>query len=64
VQDDGAYARAKRIYLAAALGIAGGLAVAGSFDANTGGVIVVASWALAVWALHHLGRTGSTRERA
>ena len=59
--EEAAYARAKRVYLGAAVGIAAGLAIAGSVDQATGGVIVVASWALAVYALHRLGRTGSSR---
>ncbi len=59
--EETAYAGAKRIYLAAAVGTAVGLAIAGSIDQATGGVIVVASWALGVYALHRLGRTGSTR---
>jgi len=50
----------RRSYLFSALGIALGLAVAGTFDAKAGGVIVVASWALAVFTLHRMGRAGST----
>ncbi len=57
--EDAASARAKRHFVTAAVGMAGGLAIAGSFDPTTGGVIVVLSWVAAVWSLHRLGRTGS-----
>ncbi len=59
--EETAYSGAKRIYLAAGVAMMVGLAVAGSVDPTTGGVIVVASWALGVYALHRLGRTGSSR---
>lgn len=43
----------------AALGIALGLAIAGSADKSVGGAIVLASWLVGVAALHRLGRAGS-----
>jgi len=53
------FERAKRPMLGAALGIALGLAIAGSADKNVGGAIVLASWLGGVAALHRLGRAGS-----
>jgi hypothetical protein len=58
-----AFEKAKRLFVVAAVAIAGGLAVAGSIDTKTGGVLVVAGWILAVAALHRLGRAGSSRRR-
>ena len=54
-----AFDRAKRLLLLACAGIAGGLAVAGSLDQTTGGVIVLAGWLAAVVALHRIGRSGA-----
>lgn len=54
-----AYASARRLLAVAAGGIAGGLAVAGTLDRSAGGAVVLAGWALAVAALHRLGRAGS-----
>jgi hypothetical protein len=56
-----AFEKAKRLFVIAAVAIAGGLAVAGSIDTKTGGVLVVAGWFVAVAALHRLGRAGSSR---
>ena len=56
-----AYARAKRSFTMAVLAIAGGLAVAGTLDRTTGGVILLAGWIGAIVSLHRLGRTGSNR---
>ena len=53
--------QAKRHLLLACLSIGGGLAIAGSIDRTTGGVLVVAGWLAAVVSLHRLGRTGSDR---
>ena len=53
------FERAKRPMLGAALGIALGLAIAGSADKSVGGAIVLASWLVGVAALHRLGRAGS-----
>lgn len=53
-----AFDSAKRLLLLACAGIAGGLAVAGSLDQTTGGVIVLAGWIAAVAALHRIGRSG------
>jgi hypothetical protein len=55
------FERAKPPLLLAAVGIAVGLAVAGSVEKTVGGVIVVAAWVLGIGALHRLGRAGSTR---
>ena len=53
--------RAKRHLLAACSAIGGGLAVAGTLDRTTGGVLVLVGWLAAIVALHRLGRTGSDR---
>jgi hypothetical protein len=50
----------RRTYVVSLVLMIGGLAIAGSFDSKAGGVIVVASWALAVFAIHRMGRAGST----
>ncbi|MBS2014416.1 MAG: hypothetical protein JST00_16125 [Deltaproteobacteria bacterium] len=57
------FERAKLPMLGAAVGIAAGLAIAGSVDKTSGGAIVLASWLVGVAALHRLGRAGS-RPRA
>jgi hypothetical protein len=51
--------RAKRLLLLACAIVAAGLAVAGTADPTTGGVILVAGWLAGVLALHRLGRAGS-----
>lgn len=53
--------RAKRHLLLACGAIGGGLAVAGTLDRTTGGVLVLIGWLAAIVALHRLGRTGSDR---
>lgn len=55
------YAKAKRLFVIAAVGIAGGLAISGSVDRTTGGVLLLAGWIAGIAALHRLGRTGSER---
>jgi hypothetical protein len=60
-RETAAFEGAKRLFVVAVVAIAGGLAVAGSLDPTTGGVVVVAGWALAIAALHRLGRAGSSR---
>jgi hypothetical protein len=55
------FERAKRSFVGACALIAGGLAIAGSVERVTGGVILLAGWLLAVSSLHRLGRTGSDR---
>jgi hypothetical protein len=61
---DASFASAKRLFVMAAVGIACGLAVAGTFDRSAGGVILLAAWLVAVVALHRLGRAGSERRGA
>ena len=39
--------------------IAGGLAIAGTLDRTTGGVLLLAGWLGSVAALHKLGRSGT-----
>ncbi|MBX3263267.1 MAG: hypothetical protein KIS78_17195 [Labilithrix sp.] len=53
--------RAKRHLVLACAAIAGGLAIAGSVDRSTGGVLVLIGWLGGVVSLHRLGRTGSDR---
>lgn len=55
------YAKAKRLFVIATAAIAGGLAVAGSIDRTTGGVLLLAGWIGGIAALHRLGRAGSER---
>lgn len=55
------FERAARHLVLACAAIALGLAVAGSTDRTTGGLLVLAGWAGAVVALHRLGRAGSAR---
>ena len=55
------YEATKRRYVFAAAGIAVGLAVAGSFDRSTGGVILLVGWIAGIFGLHRLGRAGSVR---
>ncbi len=53
------FERAKLPMILAAVGVAGGLAIAGSVDQKAGGAIVLAAWVLGIASLHRLGRAGS-----
>lgn len=53
-----AWSKAKRSLVVSSGLIAGGLAVAGSIDTRTGGVLLLAGWAGALLSLHRLGRAG------
>jgi hypothetical protein len=53
--------RSKRLLAIAVGGTIAGLGVAGTLDRSTGGVVLLASWLLGIWALHSLGRAGSDR---
>jgi hypothetical protein len=53
------YDSAKLRFVAACASIAVGLAVAGSIDRATGGVLVLIGWLAGVATLHRLGRTGA-----
>lgn len=53
------FERAKLPMILAAVGVAGGLAIAGSVERTAGGAIVLAAWVLGVASLHRLGRAGS-----
>jgi len=53
--------QAKWPLVVAAVGIASGLAIAGSVERTAGGALVLGAWALGVAALHRLGRAGSVR---
>lgn len=55
------FERAKKHLVLACAAIALGLAVAGSLDRTTGGVILLIGWLTAVASLHRLGRAGSER---
>lgn len=55
------FERAKLPMVLAAVGVAGGLAIAGSVERTAGGAIVLAAWVLGLAALHRLGRAGSVR---
>ena len=55
------YETTKRRYLGAIALITLGLAVAGSVDRTTGGVIMLAGWIAGIVGLHRLGRAGSRR---
>ena len=57
--DDAAFDRAKLPMLLAAVGVVGGLAIAGSVERTAGGAIVLAAWMIGIVALHRLGRAGS-----
>jgi hypothetical protein len=54
-----AFERAKRPLLLAAVGVALGLAIAGSVETTAGGALVLGAWALGTASLHRLGRAGS-----
>lgn len=54
------FERAKVPMALAAVGVAGGLAIAGSVEKTAGGAIVLAAWVLGIAALHRLGRAGSS----
>jgi hypothetical protein len=51
--------KARRLLVVACGVVAVGLAVAGTADPTTGGVVVLAGWLAGVAALHRLGRAGS-----
>ena len=59
---DAPFERAKLPMILAAVGIAGGLAIAGSVERTAGGAIVLGAWVLGIASLHRLGRAGSSRE--
>jgi hypothetical protein len=62
VKDDGGEAtfdRAKLPMILAAVGVTGGLAIAGSVERTAGGAIVLGAWVVGIIALHRLGRAGS-----
>jgi hypothetical protein len=58
---DATFDRAKLPMILAAVGVAGGLAIAGSVERTAGGAIVLAAWVVGIFALHRLGRAGSER---
>ena len=55
--------RSKRHLFWACAVIALGIAVAGSVDRSTGGVLLLAGWLMGVGTLHRLGRAGSDRPK-
>ena len=50
------FEKAKKLLVLACAAIAGGLAIAGSIDRSTGGVVLLVGWLLGVASLHRLGR--------
>jgi hypothetical protein len=58
------FERAKLPMLLSAVGVAAGLAIAGSVERTAGGAVVLAAWVLGIGALHRLGRAGSVKRRA
>jgi hypothetical protein len=50
----------KRRYVGAIALVTLGLAVAGTLDRTTGGVILLTGWIAGILGLHRLGRAGST----
>jgi hypothetical protein len=58
---DAAFDRAKMPMVISAVGVAVGLAIAGSVERTTGGAVVLGAWVLGIGALHRLGRAGSVR---
>ena len=58
---DATFDRAKLPMILAALGVTGGLAIAGSVERTAGGAIVLGAWVVGIVALHRLGRAGSRR---
>lgn len=58
---EGSYEQAKLRFVGACAAIAAGLAIAGTLDRSTGGVIVLLGWIGGVATLHRLGRAGSAR---
>jgi hypothetical protein len=64
VQDadsDPTFDRARLPMVLAAVGVAGGLAIAGSIERTAGGAIILGAWVVGIVALHRLGRAGSHR---
>lgn len=57
--DDAAFDRAKLPMVLAAVGVVGGLAIAGSVERTAGGAIVLGAWVVGILSLHRLGRAGS-----
>jgi hypothetical protein len=57
------FERAKLPMILAAVGVAGGLAIAGSVERTAGGAIVLGAWVLGIASLHRLGRAGSVNDR-
>lgn len=53
------YETTKRHYLVAVVLVTLGLAVAGSVDRTTGGVLLLLGWSAGIMGLHRLGRAGS-----
>jgi hypothetical protein len=56
---DPTFDRARLPMVLAAVGLAGGLAMAGSIERTAGGAIILGAWAVGIVALHRLGRAGS-----
>ncbi len=57
--NDHEFSRAKKQLVLACAVIAGGLAIAGTLDRTTGGVLLLAGLLGSVAALHKLGRSGT-----
>jgi hypothetical protein len=59
-QGDRVYETTKRMFVGFTATIAVGLAVAGTLDRTTGGVILLVGWLGCLLGLHRMGRAGST----
>ncbi len=60
-EQSSAFEQARTRFLVACAAIVSGLAIAGSLDRTTGGVLLLAGWLGGIATLHRLGRAGSEK---